>query len=137
MRGSIHASATANSLGRFLRASPLGTAAAVLVVVAVVLALFAAQLAPYDPLRNDYTAARQSPSAQHLLGTDNLGRDVLSRIIYGLRVSLIVSVAGSIVWHVEGSPGQRIVLILANFTLFSTLILGGCAGRHRGRRRRW
>src|SRR5437016_14537970 len=93
MRGSIHASATADSLVRFLRASPLGTAAAVLVVVAVILAVFAAQVAPYDPLRNDYTAARQSPSAQHLLGTDNLGRDVLSRIIYGLRVSLIVSVA--------------------------------------------
>src|SRR3989442_15457907 len=93
MPGSAHASATADSLVRFLRASPLGTAAAVLVVVAVVLAIFAAQPAPYDPLRNDYTAAPQSPSAEHLLGTDNLGRHVVSRIIYGLRVTLIVSVA--------------------------------------------
>ena len=78
---------------RFFRSSPLGTAAAVLVVVAVVVATFAGQVAPYDPLHNDYTAARQPPSAQHLLGTDSLGRDVLSRIIYGLRISLIVSVA--------------------------------------------
>src|SRR5437660_8217888 len=92
MRGSIHASATANSLVRFLRASPLGAVAAVVVLVAVVVAIFAGQVAPYDPLYNDYTAARQSPSAQHLLGTDSLGRDVLSRVIYGLRISLIVSV---------------------------------------------
>ena len=53
-------------------------------VVAVVVAAFAGQVAPYDPLRNDYTATRQPPSALHLLGTDSLGRDVLSRIIYGL-----------------------------------------------------
>ncbi len=139
MRGSIHASATANSLGRFLRASPLGTAAAVLVVVAVVLAIFAAQLAPYDPLRNDYTAARQSPSAQHLLGTDNLGRDVLSRIIYGLRVSLIVSVASillgvsvGVVWGVTSGYAagtydllsQRLIEVLSSFpTLILAMLL--------------
>ena len=45
---------------------------------------------------NDYTAARQAPSAQHTLGTDNLGRDVLTRIIYGLRVSLVVSNGGRV-----------------------------------------
>src|SRR5438445_11694276 len=78
---------------RFLRSSPLGTAATAVLVVAALIAVFAGQAAPYDPLHNDYTAARQPPSAQHLLGTDNLGRDVLSRIIYGLRISLIVSVA--------------------------------------------
>src|SRR6266850_643145 len=139
MRGSIHVSATANSLGRFLRASPLGTAAAVLVVVAVVLAIFAAQLAPYDPLRNDYTAARQPPSAQHLLGTDNLGRDVLSRIIYGLRVSLIVSVASivlgvsvGVVWGVTSGYAtgtydllsQRLIEVLSSFpTLILAMLL--------------
>jgi peptide/nickel transport system permease protein len=135
MRGSIRASATDSSLGRFLRASPLGAGAAVLVVVAVVVAVFAAQVAPYDPLRNDYTAARQSPSAQHLLGTDNLGRDVLSRIIYGLRVSLIVSVASillgvsvGVVWGVTSGYAagtydllsQRLIEVL---TSFPTLIL--------------
>src|SRR5713226_5516935 len=78
---------------RFLRSSPLGAAAVVVVVVTVVIAVFAAQVAPYDPLRNDYTEARQPPSPHHVLGTNNLGRDVLSRIIYGLRVSLIVSIA--------------------------------------------
>jgi len=126
-------------LGRFLRASPLGTAAAVLVVVAVVLAIFAAQLSPYDPLRNDYTAARQSPSAQHLLGTDNLGRDVLSRIIYGLRVSLIVSgasillgVSVGVVWGVTSGYAagtydllsQRLIEVLSSFpTLILAMLL--------------
>ena len=139
MRGSIHASATANSLVRFLRASPLGAVAAVVVLVAVVLAIFAAQVAPYDPLRNDYTAARQSPSAQHLLGTDNLGRDVLSRIIYGLRVSLIVSVASillgvsvGVVWGVTSGYAagtydllsQRLIEVLSSFpTLILAMLL--------------
>jgi peptide/nickel transport system permease protein len=126
-------------LVRFLRASPLGTAAAVLVVVAVFLAVFAAQVAPYDPLRNDYTAARQSPSAQHLLGTDNLGRDVLSRTIYGLRVSLIVSVASillgvsvGVVWGVTSGYAagtydllsQRLIEVLSSFpTLILAMLL--------------
>ncbi len=139
MRGSIHVYATASSLVRFLRASPLGTAAAVLVAVAVVVAVFAAQVAPYDPLRNDYTAARQSPSAQHLLGTDNLGRDVLSRIIYGLRVSLIVSVASillgvsvGVVWGVSSGYAagtydllsQRLIEVLSSFpTLILAMLL--------------
>jgi peptide/nickel transport system permease protein len=126
-------------LVRFLRASPLGTAAAVLVVVAVFLSVFAAQVAPYDPLRNDYTAARQSPSPQHLLGTDNLGRDVLSRIIYGLRVSLIVSVASillgvsvGVVWGVTSGYAagtydllsQRLIEVLSSFpTLILAMLL--------------
>jgi peptide/nickel transport system permease protein len=126
-------------LVRFLRASPLGTAAAVLVVIAVIVAVFAAQVAPYDPLRNDYTAARQSPSAQHLLGTDNLGRDVLSRIIYGLRVSLIVSVASillgvsvGVVWGVSSGYAagtydllsQRLIEVLSSFpTLILAMLL--------------
>ena len=126
-------------MGRFLRASPLGTAAAVLVVVAVIVAVFAAQVAPYDPLRNDYTAARQSPTSQHLLGTDNLGRDVLSRIIYGLRVSLIVSVASillgvsvGVVWGVTSGYAagaydllsQRLIEVLSSFpTLILAMLL--------------
>ncbi len=110
-----------------------------MVVVAVVVAVFAAQVAPYDPLRNDYTAARQSPSAQHLLGTDNLGRDVLSRIIYGLRVSLIVSVASillgvsvGVVWGVTSGYAagtydllsQRLIEVLSSFpTLILAMLL--------------
>src|SRR3954454_21937106 len=93
---------------RFIRSSPLGAIAAVVILATLVVAIFASRIAPYDPLHNDYTAARQPPSAQHVLGTDSLGRDVLSRIMYGLRISLMVSftsialgVSVGVVWGVS------------------------------------
>jgi peptide/nickel transport system permease protein len=58
----------------------------------VLCALFAGLIAPYDPNVQDYLALTEPPSAAHLLGTDDLGRDVLSRIIYGSRVSLQVGI---------------------------------------------
>jgi len=59
----------------------------------LVMALFSGVLAPADPLKIDARNILQSPSAQHLLGTDQLGRDLLSRVIYGARVSLSVAAA--------------------------------------------
>lgn len=124
-----------DGLWRFLRSSPLGAAAAVVLVIVVCVALAAPVIAPYDPLTNNYAVARKPPSAQHALGTDNLGRDVLSRIIYGLRVSLLVSLASvafgvavGMLWGVtSGYVGgkydmlsQRLIEVL---TSFPTLIL--------------
>jgi len=60
--------------------------------VGVLCALFADLIAPYDPNVQDYLALTDPPSPAHLLGTDDLGRDVLSRIIYGSRVSLQVGI---------------------------------------------
>src|SRR5690348_1532116 len=74
-----------------MRTSPLGMASAVFLVALILVAIFAPRIAPYSPLTNDYAVARYPPSAQHWLGTDSLGRDVLSRILYGLRISLVVS----------------------------------------------
>jgi peptide/nickel transport system permease protein len=123
------------ALQRFLKSSPLGAAAAVFLVFVFLMAIFAAQVAPYDPITNDIAVARNPPTAAHWLGTDNLGRDVLSRIIYGLRVSLVVSIAsvalGMLVgtfWGVtSGYIGgkydiisQRLIEVL---TSFPTLIL--------------
>ena len=54
-------------------------------------------VAPYDPDKPDFAAFLQLPSAAHVLGTDNFGRDVLSRIIYGTRVSLIIGVLAVVV----------------------------------------
>jgi len=120
---------------RFLRSSPLGALAAVILIGAVLAAVLAPQIAPYDPLHNDYTAARQPPGLLHLLGTDSLGRDLLSRIIYGLRISLLVSVASialgvsaGVVWgitsgYIAGTYdllSQRLIEVL---TSFPTLIL--------------
>lgn len=62
-----------------------------LVVVQVLLAGFAGTVAPYDPVAQDIIARMKGPSAAHWLGTDQFGRDVLSRIIHGSRTSLFVS----------------------------------------------
>ncbi|MFN8558442.1 MAG: ABC transporter permease [Dehalococcoidia bacterium] len=77
-------------LVRLARRKPLGALAVVVIGVVVVAALFAPRLAPYDPLVTNPVQRLQLPSLKHPLGTDNLGRDVLSRIIHGARVSLWV-----------------------------------------------
>src|SRR5664279_5736336 len=61
----------------------------VVIAVFVVLALFAPLIAPYDPIATSWTLVRKAPSAQHWFGTDELGRDVLARVIYGARASLL------------------------------------------------
>lgn len=63
------------------------------VLLAIVVAsIFADALAPYDPIAQDFMALMEPPSARHWLGTDSLGRDILSRIIYGSRIALIVGI---------------------------------------------
>jgi len=64
----------------------------VIVVIVIILALFAPLFAPYGPETPDFVNVLQSPSSAHLFGTDELGRDVFSRIIWGARVSLMVGV---------------------------------------------
>jgi peptide/nickel transport system permease protein len=79
-------------LWRFARRKPLGAVGGVLVAVLLVTGVVAPVLAPYGYDERDYRAVLAAPSAGHLLGTDDVGRDILSRIIYGARVSMIVSV---------------------------------------------
>lgn len=64
------------------------------VIFFIVVAVFAAWLAPYDPYELNYTDTLKAPSLAHLLGTDNYGRDLLTRIIYGARISLAIGVLG-------------------------------------------
>src|SRR5690348_3478333 len=78
---------------RFLRSSVLGTASLILLLVVAVAAIGAEQLTSYDPVDTDFAALKQGPSSEHVLGTDTLGRDVLSRLIYGARVTLIVGIS--------------------------------------------
>ena len=61
-------------------------------ILFVCFALFANNVAPYDPLKTDYTAMLAAPSAAHIFGTDQLGRDIFSRILYGGRTSLLIAV---------------------------------------------
>ncbi len=67
----------------------------VIIALMCLLAIFAPLLAPYSPYDQDLYAVLSPPSAAHWLGTDNLGRDVLSRVIYGARVSLLVGVVST------------------------------------------
>ncbi|MEZ0584683.1 ABC transporter permease [Erwinia sp. DT-104] len=62
---------------------------AVIVALFVAMALLAPWLAPFDPIKADFLAVRKAPSAMHWLGTDELGRDILSRMIWGARTSLL------------------------------------------------
>lgn len=73
-----------------------GVVGLVIVVVFVLVAIFAQVLVPYDPIKLDLSQALHPPNGLHLLGTDELGRDILSRIIMGARISLLVS-AGAVI----------------------------------------
>ena len=84
---------TLRALGRFARRKPLGAIGAVIVVALLVMAVFAEQIAPYGYDETIRGARMQSPSAKYWLGTDNLSRDIWSRIVYGARVSVTVGFA--------------------------------------------
>ena len=102
----VHASASATLapkpsvagvIARFVRTKPLGAAGAVIILGMLVLALFAEVLAPYDPYIGDYGQQFMRPSAEHWFGTDEFGRDVLSRIMYGARIALFVGFSASLI----------------------------------------
>ena len=80
----------------------------VVIAVMIVLALLAPLLAPYDPIATSWTLVRKPPSALHWFGTDDLGRDILSRVIYGTRASLM---AGAISVGIAFGVGVPIGLL--------------------------
>lgn len=82
-----------NGLREFLRQSGPGRVGLALTLFLVVIALAARWIAPADPTAQNLPARLMAPSVGHWLGTDELGRDILSRIIFGARVSMIVSVS--------------------------------------------
>src|SRR5690242_19299727 len=76
---------------------PLGAFGAAVLILMVLVAIGADQIAPYDPISNDQPEALELPSADHWFGTDQFGRDILSRVIFGARISLYVGVGATIV----------------------------------------
>ena len=80
---------------RFVRTKPLGAAGAFIILAMLLVALFAEALAPYDPYKGDYALQFAPPSAEHWFGTDEFGRDVLSRVMYGARIALFVGFTAS------------------------------------------
>ena len=88
--------ARAGLLRRLARDRVAALAASVLVTI-VLAAIFAPWISPYDPYFTDLTIPMQAPSAAHWFGTDNTGRDILSRILYGTRNTLTLGLVGVIV----------------------------------------
>lgn len=96
----------------------------VVVVVFALTAAFAPWLTPYDPYEQDLTNVAAKPSAEHPLGTDSLGRDTLSRLIHGTRITLAVgvisvtigAVVGSVLGLVAGFFGGLVSVVIMRFT---------------------
>lgn len=101
-------------IARHARHNPLAAIGVVLVVIFVIFASFAPWIAPQDPAAIDLPSRLNSASHAHWLGTDELGRDILSRIIFGARISLLV--------------GSCVVLA----SLFLGLVIGSIAGYYGG-----
>ncbi|WP_407667444.1 ABC transporter permease [Microvirga lotononidis] len=121
--------------GHKLAQEPLGLAGSVILGLVVLIAILAPLLAPYDPTLQNLDNALQAPSAAHWAGTDEFGRDIFSRLIYGTRitiqtvlaVSLIVGPFGLTVGVVAGFLGGRVDALLMRVTdivlSFPSLIL--------------
>jgi peptide/nickel transport system permease protein len=87
----------AEEIGKFARTKPLGAGGALIILLMLVVAIFAERLAPYDPYSADYGMQFKPPSREHWFGTDEFGRDVLSRVMYGARIALFVGFTASFV----------------------------------------
>ena len=118
-----------------LRRSALAVLALAVVGIWLVLAVLAALLAPYDPLHQDIGSRLRPPTAAHRLGTDALGRDILSRILYGARISIPVGIGavalatllGMLVGSAAGFLGRLVDEVMMRLTdlmlAFPTVIL--------------
>ena len=122
-QGPKRRSAAADFFIRLLREKPLGVFGALIVLILLIAGIFADVLAPY-PMQEIHLGDRlASPSGQYLLGTDHLGRDLLSRVIFGARVSLIVGLAGTslatvvsaIIGIVTGFVGGKLDMLVQRF----------------------
>jgi peptide/nickel transport system permease protein len=104
---------------RFARKKPLGAAGALIMGAIVATALLANLFATHDPIATEAANTLARPGADHWLGTDNLGRDIYSRIVHGARVSLIVGLAstllgsalGGVIGLLSGYAGGKVDLV--------------------------
>jgi len=111
----------------FLFASKIAVAGLVIVLFWVIVAIFAPLFTPYTPLEQDWKAPNQGPSKEHFLGTDELGRDLWARLIYGARVVLVLMPITEKYWIPGGTAiwGVIVALIIGSF-------LGLLGGYYRG-----
>jgi peptide/nickel transport system permease protein len=87
---------------QFTYRNPLGAAGGIVIIVMILVAVFADFIAPYNPVANHFDRLHQPPSLENLFGTDQFGRDVFSRIVYGARTALMVGFVSSFVGALIG-----------------------------------
>ena len=92
-----------SAAARILR-NPLSLTGVVLIGGLIVLAVIAPFIAPYDPIKTDLAVRLAAPSRAHLFGTDQLGRDILSRILHGTRISLRIAILTAVIATLIGAP---------------------------------
>jgi oligopeptide transport system permease protein len=102
---------------RFLR-QKWAVVSGVFILLELIMAIGAPLIAPYSPYYSDYSATYQKPSSKHLMGTDDLGRDVLSRVIFGARVSYAVGVLSQVAVVLIGLPVGAIAGLLGGWVDF-------------------
>ena len=113
----------ADSFIRLVREKPLGTASGIIILILILVSIFADALAPYPYWEVHPVDRLQGSSARYLLGTDGLGRDLMSRIIYGARLSIIVGLAATainvvvalVVGGTSGFLGGKLDLVMQRF----------------------
>src|SRR5438270_10095393 len=130
-------STAAISIRRTASHNPLAATGMVLVITFVTFALFAPWIAPHDPASIDLPARLAVPSQAHWFGTDELGRDILSRIIYGARISMLVGscvvltslllglIIGSVAGYYGGTIDRFVNIVVMNAVLSFVGILVG------------
>lgn len=101
-RKSLHFNKFLSDCKRFIITQKIGTASLLFIIIVVLVAIFAPLIAPFDPVYQNREAFLAAPGGQHWMGTDDLGRDVFSRIVYGSRISLTVGFVTVIVAIVLG-----------------------------------
>ena len=107
------------ALLRFARRSPLSAFWACVAAAIIVVAIAAPVIAPYEPLRSDFRRMTKPPDEKNLFGTDQIGRDTLSRVIHGSRTSLIVAFAAVLIGF-----ARAIFVVLDKGKIVDTLING-------------
>src|SRR5258708_39362794 len=99
------AGATLRHTAWIVRGNPLPAIAAAGVLLLVLIAIFGPSIVPYDPIASNVSQALMPPSATHLAGTDQLGRDTFSRLIVATRLDLVIAVAAVGISFVLGAGG--------------------------------
>ena len=119
---------------RAARRAPVGFGALIVIAILALLSVAAPLFAPYDPQAQDYNQLLKAPSVEHPLGTDRVGRDLLSRLIYGTRISFMVGVVavgvalaigtplGMLAGYFRGFTDEVIMRILDAFIAFPGII---------------